>query len=190
MSAADETLVLGTLRGDRSAFAELYDRHARLIRAVGYDATGDLHAAADLTQEVFLRAYRNLGELRDPQRFAAWLVGIARQVCREWRRARSRDRRLLTGLSDRAAAETRLDRPDQQIAALREALAALPERERLALHAFYLQEMNVEQARAVLGLSKSGLYRVLSCARRRLARVLRQRETMPWPVPARTNGRC
>jgi RNA polymerase sigma-70 factor (ECF subfamily) len=69
-------------------------------------------------------------------------------------------------------------------------VAALPERERLALHAFYLQEMNVEQARVVLGLSKSGLYRVLSCARRRLARVLRQRETMPWPVQVRTNGRC
>jgi len=94
------------------------------------------------------------------------------------------------GSRGRAAAETRAGPPDQQIAALREALATLPERERLALHAFYLQEMNVEQARTVLGLSRSGLYRVLSCARRRLARLLRQRETEPWPVPTRTNGRC
>ena len=175
--ATDATLVLGTLQGDRSAFAELYDRRARLIRAICYDTTRDLHAAADLTQEVFLRAYRKLGELHDPQRFAAWLVGIARQVCREWRRGRSRDRRLLEGWSDRVAAETRDEPPDRQTAAVREAVAGLPEKERLALHAFYLQEMDAEQAGAVLGLSRSGLYRVLSCARRRLARLLSKQET-------------
>jgi len=176
VSATDGTLVLGALQGDRSAFAELYDRRARMIRAICYDATGDLHSAADLTQEVFLRAYRKLGELHDPQRFAAWLVGMARRVCREWRRGRFQDRRLLESLSDRAAAETRDEQPDRQIAALREAVASLPEKERLALHAFYLQEMDAEQARMVLGLSRSGLYRLLSCARTRLAGVLSKQE--------------
>jgi RNA polymerase sigma-70 factor (ECF subfamily) len=176
VSATDGTLVLGALQGDRSAFAELYDRRARLIRAICYDTTHDLHLASDLTQEVFLRAYRKLGDLSDPQRFTAWLAGIARQVCREWRRARSRDRRLLESLSERVAAEARGEQPDRQIADLREAVTSLPEKERLALHAFYLQEMDVEQARAVLGLSRSGLYRVLSCARKRLGRALSKQE--------------
>jgi RNA polymerase sigma factor (sigma-70 family) len=179
---------LGVRNGDRSAFAELYDRRARLIRAICYDATHDLHAAADLTQEVFLRAYQNLGKLHDPQRFAAWLVGIARQVCREWRRQKLRDERRMKGL----AAEQRLrdraeDPPDERLVELRNAIASLTEaeaqgvpslteKERLALHAYYLQGRSVEEARAVVGLSRSGFYRVLSSACERLRRILARQE--------------
>ena len=178
MAATDATLVLGVLSGDRAAFAELYDRRARLIRAICYDNTEDLHSAADLTQEVFLRAYRKLGELHDPQRFPAWLVGIARQVCREWRRGRLRERKALGGLRPARECPGALppDRLDERIARLREAIGELPEKERLALHAFYLQEQDAERARTVLGLSRSGLYRVLSSARRRLASALSKPE--------------
>ena len=97
MNVQDGTLVIGTLNGDRSAFAELYDRRARLIRAVCYDETRDSHVAAELTQEVFLRAYRDLRRLHVPDKFTVWLVGIARQVCREWRRKRGREKRAMAG---------------------------------------------------------------------------------------------
>ena len=40
----------GIRNGDKDAFAEFYDRRARLVRALCYDATGDLHTATDLTQ--------------------------------------------------------------------------------------------------------------------------------------------
>ncbi len=185
MAATDATLVLGVLSGDKAAFGELYDRRARVIRAMCFDATGDLHVAADLTQEVFLRAYRKLGELNDPGKFAAWLVAIARQVCREWRRSRLRERsrieRLasLTGVSESRAGSDQPDRIDEQIETLRYAVTALPERERLALHAFYLQDQDADQARVVLGLSRSGFYCVLSRARRRLRNVLSKQETLP-----------
>ena len=190
MSASDGTLVLGVRNGDRSAFAELYDRRARLIRAICYDTTRDLHAAADLTQEVFLRAYQNLGNLHDPQKFAAWLVGIARQVCREWRRRSLRDQRKTEGFAAYQAALDQADEPpDERLVELRDAIASLTEREqrgvpsltekeRLALHSFYLQGFSADEARAVLGLSKSGFYRVLSSAVARLRRVLTGREAL------------
>lgn len=186
--ASDGTLVLGVRNGDQSAFAELYDRRARLIRAICYDATRDLHAAADLTQEVFLRAYQNLGRLHDPQRFAAWLVGIARQVCREWRRHKLRDERRIAGFAaQRRMSDAAAEPPDERLVELRDAIAALTskererlpsltEKERLALHAYYLQGRNVEEARVVLGLSRSGFYRVLSSAVERLRRALAKQE--------------
>jgi RNA polymerase sigma-70 factor, ECF subfamily len=177
--AKDGTLVLGVRNGDRAAFAELYDRRARLIRAICYDETRDPSAAADLTQEAFLRAYKNLNRLHEPDRFAAWLVGIARQVCREWRRKRGRERRGLAGFSEqRAAANAPLDPPEQRLVDLRDEIAGLPltDQERLAMHAFYLQERDVEVARAVLGLSRSGFYRVLSSACERLRRSFQKRE--------------
>ncbi len=178
-SASDATLVRGVLDGDRSAFAQLYDLRGRLVRAVCYDATGDLQAAAELTQEVFLRAWDRLAALRDPEKFAAWVCGIARQVCREWRRGRERDRNgllTLTRLAENPAAAAVPQLLEVQIRELRQAITSLPEKERLALHAFYLQEQDAEQARAVLGLSRSGFYHVLSCARARLRRKLDRQE--------------
>jgi RNA polymerase sigma-70 factor, ECF subfamily len=183
MNVRDGTLVIGALNGDRAAFAELYDRRARLIRAVCYDQTGDTHSAAELTQEVFLRAYRDLRLLHAPDKFPIWLIGIARQVCREWRRKRGRERRAMAEFADRRAlADQWADPPDARLMELREAIAgtaahglcrrSLTEQERLALHAFYLQDRDVEDARGVLGLSRSGFYRVLSSACERLRMML------------------
>ena len=176
VNVTDATLVNGVLGGDRSAFAELYDRRARVVRAVCFDTTRDFHAAADLTQEVFLRAFRNLGSLRDPERFAAWLTGIARQVCREWRRGRLRDRRRFQPLTGDVPSGAADDPADDRIAFLREALSRLPERERFGIQAFYLQGLDVEQARTALGMSRTTLYRVLYSARTRLREVLTRQE--------------
>jgi RNA polymerase sigma-70 factor (ECF subfamily) len=167
----DSELVKQVLAGGRSAFAELYDRRARLIRAVCFDTTGDLHAAADLTQEVFLRAFRGLGSLADRERFAAWLIGIARQVCREWLRRKQCERKFKLRYARPEPAEAE-DASRDFIDQLRERITQLPESERLALHVFYVQGMNAEEARSVLGLSRSGLYRVLLSARRRMAQML------------------
>ena len=70
-------LVGAVLAGDRAAFDGLYDRHAPLIRAICFDSTQSLVDAQDLAQEAFLRAYRKLHELRDPERFRSWLIRIA-----------------------------------------------------------------------------------------------------------------
>lgn len=181
MQVQDGTLVLGVLNGDRLAFAELYDRRARVIRAICHDETRDAHVATELTQEVFLRAYRDLRRLHAPDKFAAWLVGIARQVCREWRRKRGREKRAMAGFADRLAqADQWVDPPDAHLIELRDAIAgraagtdeSLTQQERLALHAFYLQSRDVEDARGVLGLSRSGFYRVLSSACERLRVIL------------------
>jgi RNA polymerase sigma-70 factor (ECF subfamily) len=186
VAASDGTLVLGVRNGDREAFAELYDRRARLIRAICYDATHDLHAAADLTQEAFMRAFKNLGRLHDPDRFAAWVAGIARQVCREWRRKRWRRQRAMNGFADQQKAEPAwTDPPEPRLVELRDEIAGLMEstdpaeltaKERLALHAYYLQDRSVEEARQVLGLSRSGFYRVLSSACERLRRTVQRQE--------------
>lgn len=178
MTVKDATLVLGALNGDRAAFMKLYDRRAGLIRAVCYDTTRDFHSAADLTQEVFLRAYQKLGSLRDPEKFTAWLVGIARRVCREWRKGRFREEKAMQNMATAMPSSTGpASKPtDERITMLFQAIAKLPEKERLALHAFYLQGQNAEEARAALSLSRSGLYHVLSCARRRLKRVLERQE--------------
>jgi RNA polymerase sigma-70 factor, ECF subfamily len=174
MGEADAVAVRAVLAGDQSAFAELYDRHARWVRAVLWDATRDLTQAQDLAQEVFLRAYRGLGKLRDPQRFGSWLMGITRIAASEWRRRQAQDRHEYVGCGPDGPVAAGTITDDEPVERLREAVASLPERERLAVYVFYLQDRSAEDARTVLNLSRAGLYRLLGRARKRLERVMRR----------------
>ncbi|MGD2095919.1 MAG: sigma-70 family RNA polymerase sigma factor [Phycisphaerales bacterium] len=170
----DKTLIRAVLAGDKTAYQKLYDRYAPLVRAVCYDTTCNVTDAQDLAQDVFMRAYEKLENLRNSECFGNWLVGIARLRCKEWRRQKFRNRDKKSELENKDL--TIADTPNNgQIERLREMITTLPEQERLALHAFYLQNNSADSARKVLGLSRSGFYRVLERARKRLERLLTEK---------------
>jgi RNA polymerase sigma-70 factor (ECF subfamily) len=161
------------IAGDPGAFADVYDRYARLVRSICFDYTRDLTHAEDLTQEIFLRAYRRIRQLRRHDRVGGWLAAIARRACQDWQRQRGRDRhRYVAILPEVQAVET--DTPEQsEIDALRNAICELPEKERMALHVHYLCEVPAEVARDLLGMSSSGFYKLIDRARRRLAAIMK-----------------
>jgi RNA polymerase sigma-70 factor (ECF subfamily) len=173
----DADLVARVLSGDREAFAGLYDRYARLVRAVVYGVAGDWSAVQDLTQECFLRAYKNLARLRQPDRFGQWVVGIARQVARERRRTLRRDRhRFVDDNALEISSETDVSgaiQTAEETELVMRQLVELPERERLAIHAFFLDECDVRQAAELLSLSRSGVYALLERALARLAALMK-----------------
>jgi len=160
--------------GDRQAFAGLYDQFAPLVRSIAYDTSGSLHEAEDLCQDVFLQAYRNLGQLRDDSRFAGWLMMIARRTCASWRRARRRHAEAnLAGIAMPCVPP---ESSDDEIQRLLDAMGQLPPKERMALHLFYLAEQPASLARQTMGLSNSGFYQVLERAKRRVAALLQERK--------------
>jgi len=168
---SDKTLIQAVLAGEKEAYGKLYDRYAPLVRAVCYDTTGNLADAQDLAQDVFMRAYEKLGRLRNRDSFGRWLVGIARLRCREWRRRKFRSQNNNAGLNDiKAAAPETPD--DSRIELLRKMIKTLPEKERLALHTFYLQGNSADNVRRIMGLSRSGFYRLLGRARKRLEKLM------------------
>lgn len=177
MAQSDAQLVLRTLNGDESAYGELYDRYGRLVRAICYDNTREVNQAQDLCQEVFLRAYVRLDELKDRERFGYWLVGIARNVGREFRRGKYRDRHILIGLEPEEVPETRSPEKESDYRKdyLDAAIESLTEEERLALHTYYLQDHNADQSQEILGISRSGFYRLLSKAKKKVERYIRER---------------
>jgi RNA polymerase sigma-70 factor (ECF subfamily) len=79
----------------RRELSELYARHAPRVRRFLRDVLRDDALAWDATQETFARAFGHLGTLRDPDRAAGWLFGVARNVARELRRARGRAGRVI-----------------------------------------------------------------------------------------------
>ncbi|WP_010588088.1 RNA polymerase sigma factor [Schlesneria paludicola] len=171
---ADASAVSRVQRGDRAAFAELYDRYARLVRCLCFDGIRNLNDSNDLCQEVFLKAFRSIGELRDANRFANWLTGITRNAIRDWHRRHDGSPMQL----DEPVPDSEHRDSETDFAELRDAIGALPEQERLALHLFYLDEEPVTVARQVLGLSQSGFYKLLDRARRQVAEKMKATQEM------------
>lgn len=74
----DGELAVAARSGDSAAFTELYDRYFQRVYDYLTRLTRNRDDAAELTQDTFLRAMNNLGQLRDPERFRSWLFSIAR----------------------------------------------------------------------------------------------------------------
>ena len=81
----DSELVRAAQQGDRTSFGALYGRYARMVHGLLL-AKVPFSEAEDLTQEVFLKALRQLGSLRDLAKFGGWLAAIARNLANDYHR--------------------------------------------------------------------------------------------------------
>ena len=79
---SDGTLVLAVLDGDADAFGALVHRHQGAMFRYAVRMCGDRDDADDVVQSAFVRAYRNLAQCRERERFAAWVRQIVMNECR------------------------------------------------------------------------------------------------------------
>ncbi|MFB7299196.1 sigma-70 family RNA polymerase sigma factor [Streptomyces rubiginosohelvolus] len=92
----DDHLVQGLLDGDETAFAAIYQRWGALVHTMAWRALGDAHEAEDITQLVFVGAWRGrAGYRRDRGTLGAWIVGITRRKIADALTARTSRTRLV-----------------------------------------------------------------------------------------------
>jgi RNA polymerase sigma-70 factor (ECF subfamily) len=77
----DADLVAACLAGKNGAFDDLVRRHQRAVYQLCYRFVGNHEDASDLSQDVFLRAYRGLRSFRGQSSLATWLYRISVNVC-------------------------------------------------------------------------------------------------------------
>ena len=115
----DADLVMRHRYGDAEAFDEVYSRHERMVYNLALRLLGDPEDAADLSQEVFLRIYRNLHRFRGRSTLRTWIYRIALN-CSRSRLHRRKKRGVVWG----DAAPERFERvPDTQRGPEEKALA-------------------------------------------------------------------
>ncbi len=93
--AEEHRLVRSAQRGDRPAFARLVDDYYERLYRWLYHLTHDRHAAEDLTQETFLKAFAGLAKFRPGSNFRAWLFRIGHNNFINQRRGARRQRENL-----------------------------------------------------------------------------------------------
>ena len=160
-------------RGDRDAFSELARAYLRPAYAVALAILGRPADAEDVAQEALVAALEKLETCREPERFAAWLLQIARNRAKNWRAGRSL--REAGREEERSGAEAR----DPVLAAepgLREVLAAalgrLPEAQREVVLLHDLEGWTHGEIGACTGISETMSRQHLFNARKALRALL------------------
>lgn len=152
----EETLVEASLAGRAGAFDVIVDRHKRTIYQLCYRLVGNHEDASDLSQDVFVRAYRGLRSFRRQSTLGTWLYRIGVNVCLNHVNAKSP---RTEPIDDRQHVDTRNDSPAEQVlrreraAQVRDAIARLPNKQRATLILRMYHEMSHQEIADILGSS-------------------------------------
>ena len=131
--APDGTYAQRVQNGDRDAFEILVERYEGMVFDLAHQYADQPEAVEDLAQDVFLKAFRRIDDLRSPDQFASWLYGIALNRCRDYAKNVRRDtyafsrsgRENQTVLDDETTAQDEELVADEHGAQLWEALSEL-----------------------------------------------------------------
>jgi RNA polymerase sigma factor (sigma-70 family) len=159
----DGDLVRQTLAGQPRAYEELVRRWGVRVTALCHARTGRSDVADDMAQETLLRAYRGLRSLAAPEKFGAWICGIASRTCLDWLKAKQRTEvpfsTLCAGgnpeefLGAQAAALDSGAEHDDDRARLMAAVENLPEQYREVLMLYYYEDVTYRDLAETLGVS-------------------------------------
>lgn len=172
----DGDLVRRVLQGDTAAFSALYRAHAPSVYTVVRSAAG-AGDAADLVQDVFVRALERLSTLQSPELFRPWLFAIARNAATDSLRKRSRvdfvdDTDALAEVTDDGPGPDRVSELAELTALVRGAVADLQPRDAAAVAMVTQLGYSVAEVATVLGVSPGAAKVLLHRARRRLREAL------------------
>jgi RNA polymerase sigma-70 factor (ECF subfamily) len=165
----DAALMLRVKRGDRAAFAGLVEKYKQPVMNFIYRTLRDETEAEDLAQNVFLQVYKSRKRYKQTAKFSTWLFTIARNLCLNELRRRSRHpaasleethaehedqpRRQFEDKSQIAPAEKLLHGELEQ--KILEALDGLPENQRSAILLCRQEDLSYEEIAEILGCSLS-----------------------------------
>jgi len=152
----EQQLIEACLAGREGAFDLVVERHRRQIYQLCYRFVGNHEDASDLSQDVFLRAYRGLKNFRGGSSLATWLYRIGVNVCLNKVAAK---KPITEDIDARPHIDTAHESPQDRVlreeraVKVRAAIAQLPPKQRATLVLRMYQELSHEEIAAVLDSS-------------------------------------
>jgi len=167
MESAELFVVTAALAGDDEAFETVIRTYSRRVYVVAYAILQDVPEAEDIVQDTFLKAHHQRGKLREPEKFPAWLLTVARNGARDRLRRRrpQAEPEAFDTLPDPSVATpgSAMEKEEHQ-AHIRRALARLPEEHRTALTLRYLEGLDYRAIETAMGLTNGALRGILGRA--------------------------
>ena len=178
ITATEMALVARARTGDDHAFEVLVRQYRNRVLNVAWRIVSDADAAQDVAQETFIKAYQQLPRFRGKSKFGTWLYRIAVNEARGHLRAQRRWQARWEKQATLQAVQPMSPEVGERAGPIVGLLQELPEKQRIVLALFYLQELSVaEIARAVR--APTGTVKAwLSRGRQRLRELAQERELM------------
>jgi RNA polymerase sigma-70 factor (ECF subfamily) len=156
MKIPDEKLVEAYLKGDKRALEILIKRYLKAIYNFAYRYVGK-EEAEDVTQEVFLKMWRNLKKFKKEKNFKSWLWTIARNACFDFLRKKRRSQvwylEDLSSLPDSRSLPYEALEKEGLKEKLEEAIKSLPFKMRQILNLYYKEGLNFREIAETLNES-------------------------------------
>ncbi len=185
MAEPEGELVRRAQAGDGPALVALVESQQTYVYSIARSLMANDADAADMTQEAFIRVLRALPGFRGETKFTSWLYRLTTNVCMDEFRRRGRPAMSLDGDEPDLSPGARLadadpwNQPEDRLAQtetaieVREALAALPTPQRLALTLHYFEDMRYEDIAGIMDLPINTVKSHLRRGKERLAAILR-----------------
>jgi RNA polymerase sigma-70 factor, ECF subfamily len=153
--------------GDLAAFEAVMRQHERLVLVTALRLLGNLEDAKDVSQEVFLRLYRNMDKVEAANSYQAWLYRVTVNLCHD----AGRKRKPSVAMEDLPEPASAAADPQQTLTGverqrvLRMSLRSLSEKERAAVVLRDLEGLSTEEVARALGSSEATVRSQISKAR-------------------------
>lgn len=175
----DADLLTATAGGDQQAARILTDRHLGRVLALAYRTLGDAAEAEDVSQEAMLRVWRIAPDWEPgAAKFSTWLHRVTLNLCYDRLRKRGRQAPLdeaAEPADETPSVEAQMAAADDA-SALRDAIAALPDRQRVAIHLRHFEERSNPEIAEAMALSVEAVESLLARGRRALRKTLMGRK--------------
>ena len=175
---SEAALIDACRAGRAGAFDVVVERHRRSVYQLCYRFVGNHEDASDLSQDVFLRAYKGLRSFRGQSSLATWLYRIGVNVCLNRVSANAPAQKMTEPIEERQYVDTRSESPADHLlraerdARVRAAITELPRKQRATLILRVYHEMSHQEIADVLGSSvgavKTNFFHALSNLKKRL----------------------
>ncbi|MFN2578459.1 MAG: RNA polymerase sigma factor [Pyrinomonadaceae bacterium] len=174
--STDSLTIAACQRGDREALRLLFEQHKDRVYSIAmYSLSGDEMAAADITQQVFLKLMTRIGQFRGDSEFATWLYRLVINTCRDEHR---KQKRFVTLADSFVQMSSAADSPRARYARkelagrVQSAVAELKPKLRWAILLKYVEDLSYEEIAIVLNCSKGTVASRLNRAHKALSRRL------------------
>jgi len=162
MEKSDNHIVKQIKQGDIEAYSELVQRYQQPVFNLMFRFSRSKSDAAELTQDVFCKAFEKLDSFQNKKTFFPWLYSLAMNHGKDWIRRQQRERDGLRFYADNLAQEglsppVQIIEKRQEINTMFMALAKLPLEKQEILLLRYQQELSIRELEEIFCLSASAV---------------------------------
>jgi RNA polymerase sigma-70 factor (ECF subfamily) len=177
----DSEIISNVLNGDQQAYALLVERYQNYVFTLSLRFTKNREDAEEISQDIFIKAYRALADFKGSSKFSTWLYTIVNNTCITFLRKKkletySLDKEGVFEVADRqdSGLGANLVERKSKVAMVNQAIQMLSPDDAEVITLFYKAEQSLEEIARVLGLETNTAKVRLHRARTRLKEKMEQ----------------